>query len=219
MSKLIKPLLLCLALLAVIPAFALPRIAYLSMSAALPGTGELALGKTTRGTLMLGADILAITAYLATGRDIINLTDSYQRYADVYAGVPESMSDDYYQDVQQYLSSDEFNQYQEMMARNYYLIYTYDPDGYAQYISENTYPEGQGWSWQSSEHQEQYKSLRRRTQTAKMYKNLSLGAMILNRVISMIDVALVSRNPNKPTALYFTPMKSGGLMLNYQLEF
>jgi hypothetical protein len=43
--------------------------------------------------------------------------------------------------------------------------------------------------------------------------------MLLNRVISLIDVALISRKPGQPTALYFTPLESGGLMLNYRMEF
>ena len=80
-------------------------------------------------------------------------------------------------------------------------------------------PEEEAWSWQSSYHQDQYRSLRFRTQTAKMYRSLSLGVMLLNRVISLIDVALISRKPGQPTALYFTPLESGGLMLNYRMEF
>ena len=214
-----KLLFLTLALLLALPLAALPKVAYLGMSAALPGSGEIALGKSTRGGIMLTADLVALTAWLATGREIENLTSSYKSYADAYAGIPEGMPDSYYQDIQQYISSDAFNQVRILEARNYYLIYNYDPAGYAAYLAENTYPEEEAWSWQSSYHQDQYRSLRFRTQTAKMYRSLSLGVMLLNRVISLIDVALISRKPGQPTALYFTPLESGGLMLNYHMEF
>lgn len=190
----------------------------MGMSALLPGTGELALGKTTRGSIFLGTDILAINAYLVTGRQKNDLISSYTQYATVYAGIPADMNDRYYQHIQQYASSDEFNQFQELMARNYFLIYTYDPTGYAEYIVSNTYTEDEAWSWQSAEHQDHYQSLRRKTQTTKMYQNLSLGVLLLNRAISMIDVALISRNPGKETSLYFSP-QSQGIMLNYRVEF
>lgn len=214
-----KVLLLGLVFLAVLPLAALPKAAYLGMSALLPGTGELALGKTNRGAVMLGVDVLDINAYLATGREKNDLTRSYKRYAQVYAGIPDGMPDRYYQRLQDYLSSDDFNQYQELMARNYYLIYTYDPDGYGEYILANTYPDSEAWDWQSVEHQDRYRSLRRRTQTAKMYQSLSLGVILLNRAISLIDVALISRDHSQPTALYFTPLETKGLMLNYRWEF
>ena len=130
------------------------------------------------------------------------------------------MDDRYYQHLQEYDSSAEFNQFQELMARNYYLIYTYDPEGYAEYIAANTYTPDEAWDWQGPGQQEHYRSLRRQTQTTKMYQNLSLGVILLNRVISVIDVALLSRQPSESgSALYFTPLQSGGLMLNYRWEF
>lgn len=215
----LRSLVLAALLLLALPLAALPKIAYLGLSAALPGSGEIALGRSTRGGIMLGTDLLALTAWLATGREVTNLTNSSLLYAQAYAGIPADMPDSYYYDIQQYLSSDEFNQYQILEARNYYLIYNYDPEGYAAYLAANTYGEDEAWSWQSSEHQDHYRALRFQAQTVKMYRSLSLGVMLLNRAISLIDVALISRDPDKPTALYFTPLGSGGLMLNYRLEF
>ncbi len=219
MRTLPRILVLIALLLVVLPLSALPKIAYLGMSAALPGSGEIALGKSTRGGIMLTTDLLALTAWLATGREITNLGNSALSYAQIYAGSPEGMPESYYQGLQNYLSSDEYNQLQILEARNYYLIYNYDPAGYEAYLAANTYPDDEAWSWQSAEHQEHYRSLRFRAQTTKMYRSLSLGVMLLNRAISLIDVALISRDPDAPTALYFTPLREGGLMLNYRLEF
>jgi len=216
----VKPSLLFISLLLIaLPLAALPKVAFMGMSALVPGTGQIALGQTNRGAALLGLDILALSSYWATGRQKNDLIDSYTRYAQVYAGIPEDMGERYYQHVQEYLSSDEFNQSVELAARNYYLIYIYDPDGFAQYMLENTYSEEEAWAWQSTLQQDHYRKLRRKTQTTKMYQNLSLGVVILNRVISIIDVALISRDPSKSTALYFTPLETDGLMLNYRLEF
>lgn len=191
----------------------------LTMSAFVPGTGEILLGKTTRGGIMLGTDLLALTAWLASGREINNLTESYKQYAKTYAGIPDEVQDSYYQHIQQYLSSDDFNDAQILGARNYYLIYGYNPEAYQQYVDENTYSPEEAWDWQSAEHQAHYRSLRFRTQSTKMYKNLSLGAMLLNRFVSLIDVALISKDPEKPSPVYFSTSENGGLMLNYNLEF
>ncbi len=204
---------------AALPLFALPKAAYLGASAVVPGTGELALGKTAKGSVLLGVDILALSSYWATGRQKNNLINSYQRYGQVYAGIPEDMPESYYQHIQEYASSEEFNQFQELMARNYYLIYSYDPANYDLYLAENTYPQDEAWRWQSEQHQQHYRKLRRQTQTVKMYQNLSLGVMLLNRAISIIDVALISRDRKNGSTLYFTPLESAGLMLNYQWEF
>ncbi|MCB5223669.1 MAG: hypothetical protein GX135_00920 [Candidatus Cloacimonetes bacterium] len=208
-----------LSLLFAVPLNAQSKALPLSMSALMPGSGEIILGKTTRGGIMVAADLVALTAWLATGREINNLTSSYQQYAKTYAGIPDEMSDKYYQHIQQYLSSDDFNNNQILGARNYYLIYGYDPQAYADYVAENTYSEDEAWAWQSPEHQAHYRSLRYRTQSTKMYQNLSLGVMLLNRFVSLIDVALISRDSQKPTPVYFSPLENGGLMLNYTLEF
>ncbi len=191
----------------------------LAMSAFVPGSGEILLGKTTRGGIMVGTDLVALTAWLATGREINNLTASYKQYAKSYAGIPDEVQDSYYQHIQQYLNSDDFNNTQILGARNYYLIYGYNPEAYQEYVEENTYSPEEAWAWQSAEHQAHYRSLRFRTQSTKMYQNLSLGAMLLNRFVSLIDVALISKDPQKPTPLYFSVQENGGLMLNYNLEF
>lgn len=202
-----------------IPLIALPRIAYLGMSAALPGSGELLLGKTTRGAILMGADIIALSSLLATDKQVDDLTASYKQYASVYAGVPINNNDRYYQHIQQYFSSDEFNRFQEMMARNYFLIYQYAPDQFNEYIAANTYAADEAWQWQSTEHHKHYKQVRASRQKAKMYNNLSLGIMILNRAISVIDVAFISGKTKQQTPLYFSVEGRDGLMLNYRLDF
>ncbi|HOF59446.1 MAG TPA: hypothetical protein PLQ79_07125 [Candidatus Cloacimonadota bacterium] len=211
-------LVLALILMAVsLPA--LPKVAYIGMSAALPGSGELALGKVNRAGFFLGMDLLAFTTYWALGQQRDDLHESYKLYAQAYAGVPVTNDEHYYSHVRKYLSSDDFNLYQEMMARNYYLIYNYDLDAYNTYMADNTYSESEAWHWQSEYHLDQFRKLRSKYMKMRLYQNASLGAVFLNRLISAVDVVFITRKPSGTTALYFTPSRDDGLMLNYQLEF
>lgn len=214
-----KHLVFLLLILSIMPLAALPKIIYSATSAILPGTGELALGKTTQGAIMLGADILVWSSFFALEKEKDNLTDTYKQYAVVYAGAKSGMPESYYQNLQNYISSDDFNRYEELFARNYYLIYAYNPEGYEEYILANTYSDEESWSWQNQTYQDHYKKLRRRTQKAKIYQNLSIGALVLNRVVSVIDVSLINKKTNRPLSIYFTPTSNNGLMFNVQLEY
>lgn len=214
-----KRLIFFLLILSIVPLAAFPKLSYSAASAILPGTGELALGETTRGAIMLSTDILVWTSFFALEKEKDNLTDTYKQYAVVYAGAKSGMPESYYQNLQNYLSSDDFNRYEELFARNYYLIYSYNPEGYEEYILANTYSDEEGWSWQNQTYQDHYKKLRRRTQKAKIYQNLSIGALCLNRIISVIDVSLINKKTNGPLSIYFTPTSNNGLMFNVQLEY
>lgn len=216
-----RTILFTLALLiCALPLFALPRIAYVGMSAALPGTAELALDKPIRGGVMLTADLISLITWMGYRNEVADYTDSYKRYAQQYAGVPITTGDLYYRHIQSYNSSDDFNANQEMMARNYYLLYNYDPDAFAQYLEANLYTEEEAWQWQSPDHQQEYRSLRRSRQKAAMYQNLALGALILNRAISVVDALFLSSSSGKkaiPVSFEVTPDNS--VFVNYSLEF
>ena len=183
----------------------------------LPGTGELLLGHNTRGATLMSVDLINIYAFIATDREIEMQKKNYMKFAELYAGVPYGMPDEHYQAVQNYPNSDYYNDIQEMMARNYYLIYNYDPESFAEYISANTYQGNEEWSWQSEEKWEEYKHLRKRHQKTKMNNQLALGLMLLNRGISIIDSSILSKK--KHGEFYLAPLPANGAMLNYQIEF
>ncbi|WP_044278993.1 hypothetical protein [Candidatus Cloacimonas acidaminovorans] len=210
-------LIILLLLWGIIPLLALPKFVYPVSSLILPGTGELLLGHNTRGATLMGVDLINIYAFIATGREIEMQKKNFMKFAELYAGVPYGMPDEHYQAVQNYPNSDYYNDIQEMMARNYYLIYNYDPESFAEYISANTYQGNEEWSWQSEEKWEEYKNLRKRHQKTKMNNQLALGLMLLNRGISIIDSSILSKK--KHGEFYLAPLPANGAMLNYQIEF
>ena len=198
-------LFLLVAFLCASPLTAIPRIAYSGASLVLPGSGELLLGSNTRGATLLGVDILSIYAFVATNNEIAQQRENYMKYAEVFAGVPYGMPRDHYQAVQDYISSDYYNDIQEMMARNYYLIYNYNPEEFADYLVRNTYTGIEAWKWDNEEHYNEYKTMRIRHQRTKMSHNFALGAMLLNRCISAIDSAILARDTKQTRAVYFSP--------------
>ncbi|HPV14823.1 MAG TPA: hypothetical protein PL126_04145 [Candidatus Cloacimonadota bacterium] len=216
-----KPILIILCLLALVfPIAALPRITYPAMSALVPGSAELVLGKHTRGGVMLAADLVSVLAWTSYKQDVKDFTNRYKRYANIYAGTDLNRPDWQYQHMQSYLSSDDFNDYQEMRARNYYLIYTYDPAAYDAYLARNLYTEDEAWHWQSPEHQKEFKSLRRQRQKSAQYQTLALGALLLNRAISTVDALFLSRKPSSSShTMHIGINEDNTMMLQYTLEF
>jgi len=207
-------LLLMLSLLAG-SLFAQSKLAYIGMSAILPGSGEIALGKTNRGAVLLTSDILAAYAFFKTDHDMKLQKDNYKIYANRYAGVPMDMPQNHYQAVQAYQSSQDYNLFLEMIARNYFLITNYDPQGYQEFMDAESFSGEEEWEWQSELHWRKYVNMRNKHQKTKINHNLALGVMLLNRAISIVDTALINRN----VSLYAQPSGWDGMMLNCELRF
>lgn len=191
------------------------RIGLIGMSALVPGSAEIAMGKTNRGVALLMSDIVATYSFFKTNHDMDLKKDAYKNYALTYAGVPLYMPQNHYQVIQEYISSEEFNDFQDMMARNFFVIYHNDIQGYIDYMEANTYTGEESWQWESSRHWETYRNMRNQHQRIMINHNLALGVMLLNRAISVIDTAILSKNIN----LYARPHGVDGLMLNYEMRF
>lgn len=217
MKQLILALLILLLFL---PILALPRVAYPAMSALVPGSAELVLGKDTRGAIMMGTDLIALLGWSTFKQDVKDYTNSYKRYANIYAGVPLNTSEHQLQHMQNYISSDAFNDYQEMMARNYFLIYDYDLDAYNEYMAHNLYGEDESWQWQSLQHQKEYKKIRRHKQSATQHQRMALGALLFNRAISIVDALIISKEvKTKSLPIYVGINEDNAVMIHYSLEF
>jgi hypothetical protein len=207
----------CLLLLAMLfgSLDAQSRLTFIGMSALVPGSGEIALGNTNRGIALLASDIVATYSFFKTSHDMDLQKDAYKNYALHYAGVPTDMPQNHYQAIQDYISSEEFNDFQDMMARNYFVIYLNDIQSYIEYMEANTYTGDETWKWQSAMHWDTYKDMRKRHQRIKINHTLALGVMLLNRAISVVDTAILSKDMH----LYASPNGLDGMMLNYEMRF
>nr|MDK2850535.1 hypothetical protein [Candidatus Cloacimonadota bacterium] len=208
-------LLVMLMMFTILSLNAKSKLAYMGLSVLVPGSGELAIGRTNRGLALLSVEILAEYGFFKTDSDMDLQEDSYKRYANIYAGVPIGMPNNHYQVVQNYISSEEYNEFQDMQARNYFYIYQNDEQAYLDYLAANTYTGNESWEWQSEMHFREYREMRRKYQKIKINHNLSLGIMLLNRAISLVDMALITRDMK----VYAAPMGLDGMTINYQVRF
>jgi len=192
------------------------------MSAAIPGTGEMYAGNPNRGAVFLAADAVALFTYYHSGNEVDRLKQNYEKYAYVQAGIPLHRSSDYYTLLHRWKSSADYNAHYEMLARNYFLLLQYDPEGYNAYISTHQYLGEDAWDWQTDRNWNTYKSLRRQHNAQLMNQKLALGAIIANRIISAVDASYQVKLHNRAlhASLYINPdFTRNGASINCCLEY
>lgn len=152
-------------------------------SALLPGMGELygsdySLGKyLTISDGVLWGVLIGYNAYSS------NMEDNYKSFATSIgsAGV-EGKDDKYFADMGNYLDIDQYNRRQEL-DRNFNEIYD----------DETHY-----WKWDGQAQRSEYRSMWKSSETADNNIRFVAGALILNRIVSMINaVRVVSKHNNR----------------------
>jgi hypothetical protein len=216
------PVLLILILLSIVSISGKSVKQAMLMSALLPGTGEIYAGNLTRGVSFITADVVILYSANRYSKEVDWLTDSYQQYANTKAGCPSGMSADYYKLLHNWQSSDEYNSAVEMYFRNLGLARYNDPFYYNSEIETYHLDSAEGWQWNSIADWKKYKSIRKDKQTQILQKKMAIGAAIANRVISVIDSAVLTKRYNKrfKPSLSVTPdFINDGAMLSLNLEF
>jgi len=190
-------------------------------SALVPGLGEMYAGNTNKGAFFVGVEAAILFGSYRLEQERDWKIDDSQRYAEVYAGVPEGSSDDVYRRIQSYYCSDDYNEQYLRDGRNYYLIYKNDPDAYDEYVAANIYTGDETWEWQSEETWRHYQTLRKEKQDLEVYAKFAFGAMLVNRVISIVDAARTARAHNRYVgSLSVQPdVRRSGFSLNYEYRF
>jgi len=193
-------------------------------SALVPGLGEMYTQNYSKGAIFLAAETAVIFSYLRLQNERDWAINSYKQYALNVAGVPTDRDDSYYQLIQNYMSSEEYNDEIIRDARNYFLIYNTDPEGYEEYLEENLIPEENSWHWNSNNEWINYRDLRLKKQDYEIYANFALAAAILNRIVSVIDSAVEARkfkliNQNIGKLTVSPDWKKRGMKIKYEYRF
>jgi hypothetical protein len=212
--------LLLILLLASLSAKSVPKA--MLMSALLPGTGEIYAGKLSRGIAFITADLAMLYGANRLTNEVNWLQDSYKQFAFAKAGVPLDRDTQYYELLQNYYSSDIYNSEVERYYRNLGLAYYNNPDYYDSLIIQNSIPADLAWLWDSQMDWSKYKSIRRDRQVQIINRKLVIGALIANRVISVLDATFLTRHYNKKyvPAFSLTPdLINQGAILNCSVEF
>jgi hypothetical protein len=144
----------------------------------LPGMGELYAGDYSSGKYFTITDALLWGSYIGFYSYGNMKKSDYKSYAAAYAGVNNSGKDDsYYTIIGNYLNVQQYNN-EKALERNFNEMYNVD-----QYY----------WNWQNADQRSAYKDMWTSSESAYNDLKFVAGALILNRVISMINaVRLVS---------------------------
>ena len=193
-------------------------------SALVPGLGEMYTQNYSKGAIFLATETAIIFSYIRMQSELDWAKRSYKQYAFSVADVPTNMDDEYYQLIQNYMSSEEYNDNIIRDARNYFLIYNTDPEGYEAYLEANLISEEDSWHWNNNDQWISYRSLRLKKQDYEIYTNFAFAAAILNRIISIIDSAVEARKL-KRSGQYLGKLSVNpdwnkkGIEINYEYRF
>lgn len=193
----------------------------LALSAALPGAGELYMGDYTKGGIFLGTEAAIIFTFVRLQQERQWAIDSYKEFALSKAGIATNNEDWYYQKIQDWESSDRYNQSIYRDARNYYLIYQNDPEGYQTYLDEYLVPDDMAWDWDTDANWKAYRAMRRDKQNYEIYQNFAVAALILNRLVSVVDITVnLPRYKKLAEGLSVTPdFARNGVQIRYEYRF
>jgi len=223
-----KKILICLVLLCItaLSAQELSIKKGIFLSALAPGLGQLYAKNYTKSGLFIASEFAIVFSYFRFQAEKDWSIDSYQKFAYNMAEVPMNSDDSYYQLIQDFQTSDEYNLGVESFARNVYLSTNspyYNPENYYAYLNSHLIPEDYSWNWGNSKNWNRYKNIRRDKQDYEIYANFALAAAILNRIVSVVDSAISIRSINSKNGLSnltFSPdWENKGVRVNYEYKF
>jgi hypothetical protein len=193
-------------------------------SAIVPGLGEIYTKDYNKAAVFLTVEAAIILSYFRLKAETNWATNSYKQFAYSITDIPKDREDSYYQLIQDFISSESYNEGIIRDARNYFLIYKNDPVGYEEYLEKYLIPEDMEWDWENNKNWFKYKDLRRDKQDFEIYTKFTLAAVILNRIVSAIDSAISAKKLNKESKylgkLSFQPdWNKKGMIINYEYKF
>ncbi len=197
------------------------------MSAAVPGLGELYTKQYSKAGIFFCTEMLIIYSYLRFDAQTQWAINSYEQFAYSKAGVPLNSSSNYYQLIQNFSSSDQYNESVYLFARNIYLSANspyYDPETYEEYLANHLIPLDQEWDWQNNANWMEYRDQRGEKQDLEIYSKFTIAAALINRIVSVLDTFISSkkilRDQRKYGQLSVLPdWKQKGFIINYEIKF
>lgn len=192
------------------------RIAIVT-SALLPGSGQLLMNARKRGEIILWLDGILWTGWATLSWYRINLEQDALLIASQYAGANIFTKDPrYYRALERYNSSSEYNETIKKEARE---LYPNDPDAQRRYFQSHAYYGQWEWKWQSDSIRIfSFWKTRKSARSAGIAASFLVSALVLNRVISLIDCVFFLPETHLSRRIDITPIPSYlGIQLRYRL--
>ena len=156
---------------------------YVLYSLILPGAGQWGMGEKNRAKFFIGAEALLWMGYFSTNAYADVIQKNYQAYAAVHANIEQQdKTEQYWIDIGSADNIYAFNE-QQLRERNLEAVY---PESDLYY-----------WQWDSQDNQGSYNSLRVQEHDWERRATFIVGALILNRIVSVIDVIRIIHKEKK----------------------
>jgi|GEM_PF-4822523 TolB-like protein len=165
------------------------------LSLLLPGAGEHYVGHKyyARGFLSAEGAVWSFALFSKIQGEIWR--SDYVAYSAQEAGSNPGRSDDnYYQNIYEWSNSSWYNEDQWRQARE---LYPYDPAAQAAYVEGKLYSEEDSWAWADEAEWNHYRNLRVKSRSALHRISYSMGAAVLNRMLSSVNAARLAKRYNK----------------------
>lgn len=173
----------------------------MGLSLVLPGLGETYMGHKNK----------ALRAYITEGSIWLTylgfkvfagiLKDNYTLYATENSGALMNGDEKYYDAIEWYESTEDYNDDVRIEARYYYPD---DMDGFKKYYEENKMPDSLSWQWESISAMDKYRNLRKGKRIVLQNASYCIGGAILNRLISTV-IILTTKEKSPKYNLEFIP--------------
>jgi len=161
-------------------------------SALVPGWGELIQGERSKARAFVIVEGSIWLSYLGFNYFGNKLEQSARSFAIQHSGAnPTRRDDDYFEALEDYLTSDDYNLEVE---RNASLLYPNDPLLQQEYIEQHGYFDDDTWEWDSLGNRTQYWDKRRSARENIRRARFMPGFAIINRIVSIIDVVVFAQD-------------------------
>jgi len=149
------------------------------LSILVPGTGQMYLGETGRGEVLLGVEVVSWIGFGVFRHAGSWKKDAYINYSVIHAGVdPNNKDDEFYKNVSFYDTRELYNESGRII----------NPSG-PYYSDDPTYD----WAWDNTTNRESFRDMRNDSKSDYRKANFMIGVAVFNRILAVIDTIRISR--------------------------
>ena len=175
----------------------------------IPGWGQLELEEQKRSRNFLILEACSWLSFLGSSYANNWYIDDYMSFGTYHAGIDLNIINDselslLIVHMSQYDNMYEFNETMERQRR-----------------FNDTYPDIQKyqWDWDSTKNRNNFNDLRVKSSNAKKINNFTVAALIVNRIVSFIDVAYLNGQNGVKLESTLIPTSNSSLVFNLKLSF
>ncbi len=173
-------------------------------SAILPGWGEYKLNKISRGNFFITTEIVGIVLTTLSFVKSDNISTSYQAIAAEHANVSgNGKNHQFWVDIGNYDSQIDYNE-EHLRWREFDDLYPNE----ANWI----------WDWDTEEKRKEFEDLRIESDRMKLVGKFLVGGIVLNHIISAIDVYYLKNISLKEKVEFSTYINPDSYTLVYSIE-